>query len=163
MKLNACLKKKSLLGVSLIMMVGASALVMGGGKQCTGYVAHEWGTFTSVQGADGVLLDWRPLETSRLPKFVYDWTHAGLNRQPAGPLGPKSRMITLQRMETPVIYFYSPSELSVDISVRFPRGFITEWYPQAAQIGPSSVPVPPTVARMDNYAHKVGVSSAFTF
>src|SRR6266699_4469152 len=61
------------------------------------FTAHEWGTFTSVQGADGVLLDWRPLETSRLPKFVYDWTHAGLNRQPAGPLGPKSRMITLQR------------------------------------------------------------------
>src|SRR6266566_828028 len=98
-----------------------------------GYVAHEWGTFTSVQGGDGVLLDWRPLETSRLPKFVYDWTHAGLNRQPAGPLGPKSGMITLPRMDTPVIYFYSPSELSVDISVRFPRGFITEWYPQAAQ------------------------------
>src|ERR1051326_7500271 len=35
-------------------------------------VAHEWGTFTSVQGGDGVLLDWRPLETSRLPGFVYD-------------------------------------------------------------------------------------------
>jgi len=47
------------------------------------YVAHEWGTFTSVQGGDGVLLDWPSLVSSRLPKFVYDWTHAGLNRQSA--------------------------------------------------------------------------------
>ncbi len=41
------------------------------------FTAHEWGTFTSVQGADGVLLDWRPLETSRLRKFVYDWKAPG--------------------------------------------------------------------------------------
>src|SRR5437762_11276304 len=90
------------------------------------YTAHEWGTFTSVQGADGVLLDWRPLETSRLPKFVYDWNHPGLNRQPAGALGPKSGMVTLQRMETPAIYFYSPNEQREDVSVKFPQGFITE-------------------------------------
>src|SRR4051812_40035166 len=32
-----------------------------------GLVAHEWGTFTSVQGADGVLLPWQPLESSHLP------------------------------------------------------------------------------------------------
>ncbi len=38
------------------------------------YVAHEWGTFTSVQGADGVLIEWNPLETKKLPKFVYDWS-----------------------------------------------------------------------------------------
>jgi hypothetical protein len=36
------------------------------------YVAHEWGTFTSVQGADGVQTPWNPLITSDLPKFVHD-------------------------------------------------------------------------------------------
>ena len=36
------------------------------------YVAHEWGTFTSVQGADGIQLEWNPLIVSDLPKFVYD-------------------------------------------------------------------------------------------
>src|SRR5712671_3566310 len=117
MKLNACFQKKLFLSGSLILVVTASALVMGGGKLCTGYVAHEWGTFTSVQGADGVMLDWRPLETTRLPNFVYDWNHPGLNRQPAGGLGPKTGMITLQRMETPVIYFYSSKQQSVDVSV----------------------------------------------
>src|SRR5689334_4732233 len=43
------------------------------------FVAHEWGTFTSVQGSDGRLLDWRPLQTSQLPHFVYDWQNAGFN------------------------------------------------------------------------------------
>src|SRR3974390_2150029 len=51
-----------------------------------GLIAHEWGTFTSVQGSDGTLLSWRPLETSGLPGFVYDWRHPGLNRQATGQL-----------------------------------------------------------------------------
>ena len=102
-------------------------------SEARGLVAHEWGTFTSVQGADGVLLDWRPLETSRLPKFVYNWQNPGLNRRPAGIPGfGKSVFLTLQRMETPVIYFYSDRKQSVDVSVKFPQGLITEWYPQAS-------------------------------
>src|SRR5216684_7863384 len=77
-----------------------------GPAQNPGLVAHEWGTFTSVQGADGALLDWKPLETSRLPGFVYDWTHPGLNRvltgNGYGGFG-KGSIIARQRMETPVI------------------------------------------------------------
>ena len=40
-------------------------------------------------------------------------------------------------METPVIYFYSDHERTVDVSVDFPQGTITEWYPQesAADVG----------------------------
>src|SRR6266404_4688977 len=107
----------------------AAGLVIGA-KPASSYVAHEWGTFTSVQGADGVLLDWRPLETSRLPKFVYDWKKPGLNRVAMGPmLLGKGGMVTLQRMETPVIYFYSAEERNVDVTVDFPQGLITEWYP----------------------------------
>src|SRR2546421_12970302 len=45
-----------------------------------GFVANKWGTFTSVQGGDGVLLDWRPLESSKLPAFVYNWQKPGLKR-----------------------------------------------------------------------------------
>jgi hypothetical protein len=133
------------------------------GPNTHGLVAHEWGTFTSVQGADGVLLDWRPLETSKLPKFVYNWQNPGLNRRPAGMPGlGKSVLLTLQRMETPVIYFYSDREQSVDVSVRFPQGLITEWYPQVARIGPSSVPVPATASLVDNYAQRAGVTPGFT-
>src|SRR5204863_1492854 len=116
------------------------------------------------QGTDGVLLQWRPLETSVLPKFVYNWSHPGLNRQSgSGLLYTKDASVTLQRMETPVIYFYTDEPRTVDVSVNFPQGKITEWYPQAAQIGPSFVPTPPAVTTLDTYAHKVGVKPSFTF
>src|SRR5947207_1836012 len=101
-----------------------------------GLVVHEWGTFTSVQGADGALMNWRPLQTAELPKFVYDWSHPGYNRSPSSAMFvSKGGMVTLQRMETPVIYFYSDEEITANVSVKFPKGTITEWYPQARQIG----------------------------
>jgi hypothetical protein len=155
-------KPRLLIGGSLAIVVLSVFLV--GGKSPGKYVAHEWGTFTSVQGGDGALLDWRPLETSRLPKFVYDWKHPGLNRQGGGLLAlGKGGMVTLQRMETPVIYFYADERQMLDVQVDFPQGQITEWYPQASKIGPSSVPVPPAIARMDDYVHKAGVKPSFTF
>src|SRR5215207_10116536 len=96
------------------------------------FIAHEWGTFTSVQGADGIQLEWNPLITTDLPKFVYD-----RNRPTANARGKafrqyvsKSAFVALQRMETPVIYFYADEEVTVDVNVRFPQGMVTEWYPQ---------------------------------
>jgi hypothetical protein len=127
-------------------------------------VVHEWGTFTSVQGADGALMDWRPLETVDLPKFIYNWSNPGYGRSAAGQRPfTKSGMVTLQRMETPVIYFYSDEELTAQVSVKFPQGMITEWYPQARQIGPASMKPPPFVTKLDYGAHKLGVKPQFTF
>ena len=135
-----------------------------GTKNASGFVAHEWGTFTSVQGADGVLLPWRPLQTAELPKFVYAWSHPGYNRAAAGQLlYGKGMMVTLQRMETPVIYFYSDEEITADVTVRFPQGTITEWYPQARRIGPAIQQAPPFVSRLDAGAHKVGANPGFSF
>jgi hypothetical protein len=35
-------------------------------------VVHEWGTFTSIAGKDGIALDWRPLNgPTDLPGFVH--------------------------------------------------------------------------------------------
>jgi hypothetical protein len=105
-----------------------------------GFIAHEWGTFTSVQGADGAPLAWRPLITSELPSFVYDRWHSGApNGAPdTSILLTKSSYMALQRMETPVIYFYSGRAQTVRVDVRFPDGIITEWYPQAASSQPAS-------------------------
>jgi hypothetical protein len=127
-------------------------------------VVHERGTFTSLQGSDGVPLKWNPLESSRLPGFVYSWQHAGLGRYPSGMLGLglKSALVTLQRMETPVIYFYADKEQTVDLAVRFPKGGITEWYPQAPQVGPSFVPPGPMITKLDSGLHHCGVSPSFT-
>ena len=35
-------------------------------------VVHEWGTFTSFSGSDGVRLEYRPLLDEDLPYFVLD-------------------------------------------------------------------------------------------
>ena len=98
------------------------------------FVAHEWGTFTSVQGADGVQFEWNPFVAPELPKFVYNIANptgkAGALVLPSFYFAGKTGMVSRQRMETPVIYFYSEKERSVDVDVQFPGGRITEWYPQ---------------------------------
>lgn len=89
------------------------------------YIAHEWGTFTSVQGADGVQMEWNPLLATDLPKFVYD-----LRRTNISWALSKSAMRAKQRMETPVIYFHSDEVFNVDVEVMFPQGTVTEWFPR---------------------------------
>ena len=136
-------------------------LACGGYAPSEDYIAHEWGTFTSVQAADGTPLEWNPLSTTDLPAFVYDRNKPGGHprRQLASPFLSKSTFRTLQRMETPVIYFYSPKERTVDVSVQFPQGLITEWFPQARDIGPSSMQPRPLFTAIDNAAGKAGLSA----
>lgn len=96
-------------------------------------VVHEWGTFTSIAGKNGVAIDWRPLNgASDLPKFVYtDAKKDGFRKTYNDP--GKGRLARV-RMETPVIYFYTPKEMEVSVSVDFPQGKVTEWYPQASVV-----------------------------
>jgi hypothetical protein len=103
------------------------------------YIAHEWGTFTSVQGSDGILLDWRPLAVSDLPSFVYDRNKPGIETQAPGYFA-KFRINARQRMETPVIYFYTDQEAIIDASVAFPEGLLTEWYPRVRDFRPMLTP-----------------------
>src|SRR5437660_4766044 len=97
-------------------------------------IVHEWGTFTSIAGKDGVALEWRPLNgATDLPKFVHtvDKTALGLRHAQS-----KGDMTAVVRMETPVVYFYANREMNISARVDFPKGKITEWYPQARTIGP---------------------------
>src|SRR6266852_9616405 len=95
-------------------------------------VVHEWGTFTSIAGKDGVALEWRPLNgPTDLPKFVHTIQKEGDGlRHPSG----KAELTAAVRMETPVLYFYSDNEMDVAVKVDFPKGKITEWYPQARAV-----------------------------
>lgn len=94
-------------------------------------VVHEWGTFTSIAGKNGAAIDWRPLNgASDLPKFVYTEDAQKGYRETYGVKG--KNQIARVRMETPVIYFYTPREMEVSVNVNFPNGKITEWYPQAS-------------------------------
>jgi hypothetical protein len=90
------------------------------------FVAHEWGTFTSVLTADGKAQLWNPLGgPSELPSFVYRSSEA---RQ----CFKGNRMdLALVRMETPVVYFYSDRDVRASMKVDFPRGCFSEWYPLA--------------------------------
>ena len=103
-----------------------------------GLTVHEWGTFTSVAGENGSAIDWDVLGgKDDLPGFVQD----------GGYRCSKWRLTGTVRMETPVIYFYSPREVTARVKVRFPRGLITEWYPNGdrltSAIGWSDIKVQP--------------------
>jgi hypothetical protein len=92
-------------------------------------IVHEWGTFTSIAGKDGIALEWRPLNgPPDLPKFVHTIQERSAGLRDATP---KADLTAKVRMETPVIYFYSNNEMDVSVKVDFPKGKITEWYPQA--------------------------------
>src|SRR5437899_2074193 len=73
-------------------------------------IAHEWGTFTSVQGADGLTLEGLEHEEEGLPDFVY--SRSKVRDCPLRDRGYKGleREVThvTEKMETPVIYFYAP-------------------------------------------------------
>jgi hypothetical protein len=93
----------------------------------SGLIAHEWGTFTSVAGPDGQAVQWSPLTGSTdLPGFVEQFQKGGYK------LGLRGTV----RMETPVLYFYAPSEQTVSVKVSFSKGVITEWYPHASSVEP---------------------------
>lgn len=127
------------------------------------YQLHEWGTFTTVAGSDGVLLSGLEREEEVLPSFVH--AHHGLqnggqpdpaewNRvlQQHGTLGVPSTFKGLGqrplagvtvKMETPVIYFHSEetTPIHAKVKVGFEGGSISQWYPQRA--GGETPPEPP--------------------
>ena len=86
-------------------------------------VVHEWGTFTSIAGPDGRAVEWLPLDRpTELPPFI---NHFGLT-------SIKGSLPAKVRMETPVLYFYAPGDTTVNVTVRFRQGLVTEWFPRAA-------------------------------
>jgi hypothetical protein len=97
-----------------------------------GLIVHEWGTFTSFSGSDGVRLEFRPLEDEDLPPFVLDrFLQSGEVN-----LFSKSQIRVRMRMETPVTYFYTDRERDVNVRVSFPEGLLTEFYPPVAYMEP---------------------------
>jgi hypothetical protein len=110
--------------VAILIVAVAAATAVGARTQSTDRVpltVHEWGTFTSIAGEDGQALQWLPQGgASDLPCFV---EHSWFNI--------KGSLMGTVRMETPVLYFYAPGEVTVNVKVGFKRGVITEWYPRA--------------------------------
>jgi hypothetical protein len=86
---------------------------------------HEWGTFTAIAGSDGRAMNWVPWRAPEdLPQFV----------EHIEGVSPKAGLQGTIRMETPVMYFYSPRDIRVSARVSFSKGVITEWYPHATHV-----------------------------
>lgn len=115
---------------------------------------HEWGTFTSVNASDGVLLSGLEREEHPLPNFVRSLT--GFSPGSKGWNRPVKN-VTI-KMETPVLYFYSDREQPVKIEVGFHGGSISQWYPERSGGEPmpdaphSQMSVVPPVDFTKNYA-----------
>lgn len=97
------------------------------------YTVHEWGTFTSVQGSDGSLQEglWR--EEEALPEFVQGRGACTNPKCADFFIKPNSPMSVNQKMETPVLYFYAKQKMPVSVTVDFPEGLITQYYPEASR------------------------------
>lgn len=105
------------------------------------FTIHEWGTFTVLQDANGKTLSGVNVNEEPLPAFVHRLypgvVKSGHSHLPT--FDPRSKGLPAQfasatmRMETPVIYIYPPDNKpqSIDVSVRFNGGWISEWYPNA--------------------------------
>ncbi len=91
---------------------------------------HEWGTFTVLQGADGIPLRWYlPAEDQfKLPGFVHRIDRTGLKALADGR--------ATARMETPVLYFYPDKEMNITVRAGLPAGALTEWFPEALRSEP---------------------------
>jgi hypothetical protein len=102
-------------------------------------VVHEWGTFTSMQGSDGVVLEGLQHEEERLPSFVYSRTE--VRECPLREVGWKGLEVpathVTQKMETPVLYFHSKTPRRLRVRVDFVGGLLTQWFPVSDLLGPA--------------------------
>lgn len=106
---------------------------------------HEWGTFTTVASETGESESWNPLGgQSDLPCFVMHLHGVAYKSISPDRYGPMTRPVTV-RMETPVLYFYSPQKTKLSVGVDFPHGLITEWYPRASRVSPEATTEMPKV------------------
>ena len=80
-------------------------------------VIHEWGTFVSMEGSDGLALEGLHHDEAELPEFVHSRGKDQLRLH-----------ATFSNLETPVIYFYPGGPESVgyaNVRVDFPEGIVT--------------------------------------
>ncbi len=118
---------------------------------------HEWGTFTSMVGSDGITQNGMHHEDEQLPDFVHSFgvqfpqivetprpTPTPLpdencprpSKMCFGP-GILENNVISQKMETPVLYFYTDQSMVVNVNVRFPQGVITQTFPAPVLTSPT--------------------------
>lgn len=131
------------------------------------FVVHEWGTFTSVMGSNGQRLGGLHHEEEKLPSFIVGRDLLNENTEaflppdfgdapaPLRDKCPPSKGLNVcdtpepipgykvrpedvtQKMETPVIYFYSDERVQSRVTVDFPQGIISQYFPAPISFSPA--------------------------
>jgi hypothetical protein len=99
----------------------------------TGLLVQEWGTYTSVQASDGHTLNGVHHVDESLPA----WVHRRNFSDPSNYFFEQLPEEPLQQLETPVLYFWSPTATNVSVQVHFPAGVVGEWYPDSTTFAPA--------------------------
>jgi hypothetical protein len=105
----------------------------GSGTASNETIVHEWGTYTSVQASDGHSLGGVHHEDEALPA----WVHRRNLNDPQNYYFEQLPEEPRQQLETPVLYFYSPTVRDVEVTVSFPQGIVGEWYPDTTSYSPA--------------------------
>lgn len=129
--------------LTLVLAIGGIALRPACAAESVPFVVHEWGTFTTLQNDEGRELPGINIDDEPVPEFVHNLAPYLLNnailsnehwiyRQKGAPR--QHPMVTM-RLETPVVYFHPGADgtmpKSVDVTVHFCGGWLTEFYPFA--------------------------------
>jgi hypothetical protein len=88
----------------------------------SGLVVHEWGSMQHHLGTNTSEFDLIGEDQSDLPSFVKVWAD-----QPA---------LVPQIIRKPILYFYTQKQQKVNVTVRFPEGVLTQWYPDVTAFSP---------------------------
>jgi hypothetical protein len=101
-------------------------------------VAHEWGTFTSLQNEAGRSIGYLNSSAEPLPDFVHNLRSGMIigGKRPnyaAKGLDIGAHPDITMRLETPVIYFHpqDPTPFNINVSATFHGGVLSEFYPYA--------------------------------
>jgi hypothetical protein len=145
-------RASTLLTLTALLVVAAGGVGLGspGGPATPPekLVVHEWGTFLSVQGSDGVTLGGMVDSEEALPRFVMERTESVQERTQT-----RWRATLFTKMETPVTYFYVDKPTIVRVKVDMPKGLLTHWYPLVSQIKPEikkeQLPTPEAGSSLD--------------
>jgi len=85
---------------------------------------HEWGSINVVTGDETVTVGDISDDQSDLPNFVQVWS--------------KQPVVLPVLMEKPIIYFYTDRpKIHVTVTINFPEGIITQWWPPAMDFYPA--------------------------
>jgi hypothetical protein len=129
---------KTLLRLTAVFILAASPARAG-----DRLVIHEWGTLTSLEDEKGEPLAGINADDEPVPSFVHEVAPRLLYGPAwAGKGVPGVHPDVTVRLETPVFYVHAPAGFMgpLDVSVKYPGGWLTEFYPDAQATAPGIDP-----------------------